>query len=56
MKNVVLAVCSDGFSALTMMTLMLKGGRKGRTVLLMAQSSPVVPLGVGRAMLQFGED
>jgi hypothetical protein len=45
--------CGDGFSA---MLLMSGEGRKGRAVLLMAQSLPVVPLGVGRATLQFGGD
>jgi hypothetical protein len=48
-------VCGDGFSALTML-LMSGKGRKGRAVLLTAQSSPVVPLEVGRAMLQFFGD
>jgi hypothetical protein len=46
---------SHGYSA-SKMSLMSGEGRKGRAVLLMAESSPVVPLGVGRAMLQFGGD
>ena len=45
--------CGDGFSA---MLLMSGEGRKGRAVLLMAQSSPVVPLGVRRGILQIGGD
>jgi hypothetical protein len=52
---VVSTACSHGYSASTM-SLMSGEGRKDRAVLLMAQSSPVVPLGVGRALLQFGGD
>jgi hypothetical protein len=45
------AACSDGFFASTMPG---EQGGKGRAVLLMAQSSPVVPLYIGRVMLSFG--
>ena len=54
-QNEASMACGDRFSA-SLMSLMLGEGRKGRAVLLMAQSSPVVPLGVGMVILQFGGD
>jgi hypothetical protein len=48
--------CSDGFSASTMSLMSGEGGEGRAAVLLMAQSLPVVHLGVVRVMLSLGGD